>query len=246
MKNLKTMTYRDLSLTALPHGMLVTACDSCGAIGSKPADILQIPPYYCGRFTVRVALMEVLSTGAEPIVVVNAVSCEMNPTGQEIIRGVQDELFDAGIDKTILTGSTEENFPTSMTALGITVVGYLDSVPHWKAVHGGDLVYCIGKPKVGAEIKLDGDPELASYHDIAQLLQLSELRELIPTGSKGIRYEINNVARKYNLQFVPEKLQLLDLDRSTGPASCLVVITAPSVKKVMESMSNCTYIGALE
>lgn len=242
----RTWQHRDLSLTALPTGILVTACDSCGGAGSKPADVLQIPPYYSGRFTTRVALMEVLSSGAVPVVVVNAVACEMDPTGQEIIRGVREELAAANVDADALTGSTEENFPTAMTALGITVVGYLPGFPNWQDSYDGDLVFCVGKPKVGAEVQLDGDPEMASYQDLHHLHQISGIREIIPTGSKGIRYEAQNAAAASGLRFLPLENQPLDLERSTGPASCLLVLAAPESASQLNQLSNCVLIGTLQ
>ena len=242
---MKTCKHRDLSLTPLPVGMLVTACDSCGGAGSKPADVLQIPPYYTGRFTARVALMEVLSSGAQPVVVVNAVACEMDPTGREIIRGVREELAAAGISADALTGSTEENFPTAMTALGLTVVGYLPNQPRWQAARPGDLVYCIGKPKVGGEVQLDGDPDLASYDQLRQTLKVSGVREVIPTGSKGIRYEASEAAAGSGLQFWALETPDLDLDHSTGPASCLVILASPEAAADLDRLPNCRQIGTL-
>ena len=246
MSALKTIRYRDLSLTAIPSGgTLVTACDSCGSIGSKPDDLLQIPAYYSGRFTARVPILEVLSCGAEPIAVVNTVSCEMEPTGREIIRGVQDELRSAGIDPDTLTGSTEENFPSKMTALGITVVGYLSGEPNWQETCPGDLVYCIGKPKVGSEVGLDCDPDLASYDDLKRLKEISGVKEIIPTGSKGIRYEVDWAARKAHLRFHSEETCAINLEISTGPAACLVVIASPSTAPQLESMPRCSRIGVM-
>ena len=243
MSGLKTIKYRDLSLTALPSGgTLVTACDSCGSIGSKPRDLLQIPAYYSGRFTARVPLLEVLSCRADPIVVVNTVSCEMDPTGLEIIRGIQDELVSANVNLEVLTGSTEENFPTAMTALGVTVIGYCPTQPDFH-VRADDLVYCIGKPKVGAEINLDMDCEIASYQELFWLQQLSGIREIIPTGSKGILYELDHAAKFYGLCFKATNCLELDLEKSTGPATCLIAIVSPQLSRQLDGVEKCTYLG---
>ena len=246
MNPLRTVKHRDLTLTALPQGTLVTACDSCGSIGEKPADALRVPAYYSGRFTARVALMEVLAFGARPVAVANAVACEMEPTGREIIRGVEAELRSASVDRVALTGSTEENFPSQMTALGITVVGYLEGEGSWRPSRPGDLVYCVGRPKVGGEIDLDNDREILSYGDLAFFRGLAGLREIIPAGSKGAGYEARNAAAYNGLTFRPRQDAPVDLDRSAGPATCAVAIVDPRERERVEGRPGVVCIGALE
>jgi selenophosphate synthetase-related protein len=111
---------RDLTIVNISDkNAIVVACDSCGSIGMKKGDVLKIPPFYSGKFTARVGIMEVLCTGAEVVTIVDTVSNEMEPTGNEIIRGIKEELKAANINEVVLTGSTEENFPTISTALGV-------------------------------------------------------------------------------------------------------------------------------
>ncbi|HHY18163.1 MAG TPA: alpha-ribazole-5-phosphate synthase, partial [Firmicutes bacterium] len=53
--------YRDLTLVSLTEDcVLVIACDSAGGIGPKELDSVKVPGYVLGRFTARVALMELL------------------------------------------------------------------------------------------------------------------------------------------------------------------------------------------
>ena len=240
-----TIKHRDLTLTPLPAGTLVVACDSCGAVGAKPDDVLQIPAYYTGRFTARVALMEVLAFGARPVTVVDAISCEMEPTGQEILRGVRDELAAAGVDLDLLTGSTEENFPTKMTGLGITVVGWIPTGPDFCPSRAGDPVYCIGTPQVGGAVTLENNEAIASYADLTALRKLDGLRELVPTGSHGIRWEVENLAAYNGLRFLAEPELSLDLDQSTGPATCLVAVVDPDCQTAVEALPRAKKIGIL-
>lgn len=242
---LPTVKHRDLSLTALPQGTLVTACDSCGSIGEKPADTLQVSPYYVGRFTTRVPLMEVLAYGAQPVLVIDTLSCELEPTGRMVMHGVQDEMTAAGVAPALLTGSTEENFPTQMTALGVTVVGWMPGGGEWTAARPGDLVYCIGRPQVGAALELEHNTTIASYADLFALRALSGLRELVPTGSHGILWEAENLARYNQLRFIPSGDHGLDLEQSTGPATCLLAITAPEAAPQIESMERASFLGKL-
>ena len=90
----------------------VLACDSCGGVGRKAGDVMPADPYFVGKFTVRVALLEVMASGARPVVVADGLCCEMQPTGEEILRGIADEINICGLRDVVLTGSTEENFPT--------------------------------------------------------------------------------------------------------------------------------------
>ena len=237
--------HRDLTLTPLPSGTLVVACDSCGAVGDKREDILKIPAYYTGRFTTRVALMEVLAFGAQPVTVVDTVCCEMEPTGREILRGVRDELEAAGIGPEVLNGSTEENFPTTMTALGVTVVGWTPTGPSVPPARSGDLVYCIGSPQVGEAVTLDHNDAIASYADLAALRALDGLRELVPTGSHGIRWEAEQLAAYNGLRFRPQPGLILGLDQSTGPATCLVAVVDPACQQAVEALSRAVRIGYL-
>ncbi|HEX3015590.1 MAG TPA: AIR synthase related protein [Desulfobacteria bacterium] len=121
--------YRDLTIIDVAEGKnIVIACDSSGAIGPKQNDIIKVPGYILGRFSARVALMEVLAAGAWPVCVVNTLCVEPSPAGEEISQGVADEIRVLGIDPSqVLTGSTEKNIPTTQSGIGITVVGVAHS-----------------------------------------------------------------------------------------------------------------------
>ena len=119
------ISFRDLTLVPMgPDEVLVIACDSLGGIGTKPHDHVKAPADVLGKYTVRVGLMEVLASGASPLVVVNTLSVEMDPTGIGILKGIQQEIEAAGLPADIaVTGSTEENMETCQSGLGVTVIG---------------------------------------------------------------------------------------------------------------------------
>ena len=244
-----TAKHRDLSLTTLPQGTLVTACDSCGAVGEKPGDVLRVPARFTGRFTARVALMEVLAFGAEVVTAIDAVACEMEPTGREIIRGIRDELESAGVDPAVLTGSTEENFPTSMTALGMTVVGWKERQegrPLWEPSRPGDRVVCIGLPQVGAEVQLDHNTAMVSYADLRRFRTLPGLREIVPVGSHGICWEAEQLAAYNGLTFVPEPHPELDVHKSAGPATCAIAVLSPEAAAEALTLPRVRQAGYLQ
>ena len=210
---------RDLTIIPMGTNHIVMACDSCGGIGHKPHDTLSMSPYYVGKFTARVSLTEVLCIGATPVAITNGVACEMEPTGSQVIQGIRDELAIANLPHIALTGSTEENFPTSMTAVATTVVGVCQQLKHQPGVVGDTLVL-IDTPKVGTAVDLHHQ---GLYTEIQRLLALDTVKEIVPVGSKGIGYEAHTLAalsgRKARLHPAT-----VNYAQSAGPATCLVVL----------------------
>lgn len=228
---------RDVKIIQLSsEQFLVIGCDSAGGIGPKPLDKVKVGGYIIGKFTARVALMEVLSVGAQPIAVIDTLSVEIHPTGFEIIKGIQREVKDAGLDPgSVLTGSYEKNVPTEQTGLGVTVIGI---VPKKDLKIGtskpGDVVVAIGEPKVGAEvvevIQSGKEKEvLADLKDVKTLLSLDFIHEILPVGSRGIAKEIETLTKPHNLAFSFEKGIKIDLEKSAGP-STILLITLPQEK----------------
>jgi hypothetical protein len=200
---------------------VVLACDSSGGIGRKQGDVLPMDAYYVGKFTARVALLEVMASGATPLVVSDGLCCEMEPTGREVMRGIKDEIELCGGEDIILTGSTEENFPTSMTGLGLTVVGCADDgeLRFWSG-RPGDAILLIGSPAVGSGVNLTDD---GCYKNLARLMSCRDVMEIVPVGSKGILYEARLLADLHGCSFAPEERDV-DLRASAGPATCMIAL----------------------
>lgn len=235
--------YRDLSLLPIdPSRFLVIACDSSGGIGPKSGDVVQVPAYIVGRFGVRVPLMEVLAVGAEPVGVIDTLAVEPEPTGAEIKRGIADELVSQGLKSDlIINGSTEKNVPTIQTGLGITVLGLVKKKQMlWGRLEPGQIMVCLGRPKVGPEVSLD-DPEIADLGLVGELARSGLVTEVVPVGSRGVRGEAEELARLYGCEIhwsqkeagggawssAPHQLRsehfgVLDLEKSAGPATCLL------------------------
>lgn len=226
--------YRDLTIIDLDeHKALVIACDSAGAIGPKEADVIKVSGYILGRFTSRVALMEVLAAGAWPCCVVNTLCVEPIPTGLDIQQGVADEIRVLGIDPaTILTGSTEKNIPTSQSGIGVTVIGVVHKQNlRIGRLRAGDALLLLGKPKVGNEVSLY-DPEIVNLETVRLLLSSEEVREMVPLGSRGIMAEAQDLAELYGLRIQWNELPPdLNLHKSCGPATCLLAAGNPVALK---------------
>ncbi|MEW6081879.1 MAG: AIR synthase related protein [Bacillota bacterium] len=220
----KPRRYRDLTLLEIGRGsMLVISCDSSGGIGPKPADVIRVPAYVVGRFGVRVALMEVMSVGARPVAVIDTLAVEPHPTGAQIQRGISDEMVSIGLDPGLcLTGSMERNVPTVQTGFGITVLALLlEGEGLMGRLGPGDALACFGVPKVGPEVRL-GDPDLAEPSTVRRLVDSGRAREVLPVGSRGIRREAAGLSALYGCRFKWGDTAGLDVERSAGPATCLL------------------------
>ncbi|MCP4114951.1 MAG: alpha-ribazole kinase [Desulfobacteraceae bacterium] len=213
---------RDIEVVFMENGWcLVVACDSCGAVGDKELDVVTVPPYLVGRLTSRVALLEVISSGADPRVVSVSVSAEPEPTGEGILQGVRDELAACCGKQIPLAISTEKNFPTRQTGLGISVSGTCpaDRLRLEKS-RSGDRLYCLGLPKVGNELNDPDDPEIINGSFIRRLLGHPSVHDVLPVGSQGIRKEAERLASSVRSSIRFEKQAIPDLDKSAGPATC--------------------------
>lgn len=236
---------RDLTLVDLGQGKtLVIACDSCGGIGMKAGDVLKVPPFIISKYTTRVAVLEVLCTGAEVVCLTNTICNEMNPTGKEIIQGIEEELKEAGIGKVVLTGSTEENFSTMATGLGITAVGLI-ATQELKVnnVKGEALLVVIGQPKVGQEVLDSKREDVVDYSLIKQLLQAEEVYEIIPVGSKGILHEMQVLAQNNQLKLSINDNIKVDIIRSGGPSTAVIVAVSNNYFSKMDVVASMELIG---
>ena len=116
-------TARDISVFEInSNSVLVVGCDSAGGIGPKPLDKVKVSGYTLGKFTTRVALMEVLSVGAKPFCLTNALGVEPDPTGLEIVKGIKSEVSTLALPLEII-GSMEKTVKVQQTGIGVTVVG---------------------------------------------------------------------------------------------------------------------------
>ena len=215
--------YKDLSFLDLGEDYLIVACDSAGAIGEKVYDEFKVDYKILGYFTARVPLMEILSMGGSIFSIVNTFSVEMNPSGEKILLGIKDLLREAQINIECLNGSTEENFKTSQTGIGITVLGRVPKNKiRLKKLKSGDLICALGLPKVGPELNLPLDEEIVSLEDLKLLLESQGVGEISPVGSKGIYYEAKLLAEINDLSLELFTDIGLNINKSAGPATSTV------------------------
>ncbi|XJS10924.1 hypothetical protein ACF3NG_01280 [Aerococcaceae bacterium WGS1372] len=244
------MQYRDLSIEKVADEYIVVACDSSSGIGEKEHDVLTVPSLVMSAHCIRVPLMELLSIGAEPFLVVNVSGNEMNPTTKKYIQGIRNELIKAGYPELPMNGSTEENMETSMSSLGVTVLGRATSNQmKWRSVQAGDIIYQIGLPYVGEELISHFD-DIVSYDDIKLLHQLRHsITEIVPVGSKGSWNEAEQLAQVNKLKFkkvLNNNLKAM-CEKSAGPSTTIIVSASPNIEsKLREYFKHVFIIGEME
>lgn len=225
---------RDINLIEITEDtLLVIACDSAGGIGPKHNDRVKVPAELIGSFTTRVALMEVISVGAEVISIINTLAVEYEPTGKKIIDGIRKEAEKIGLDSSIIiNGSTEENIETSQTGIGVTVIGRIKKDDLRMGVsRANDLLIAVGLPLVGEEV-ISHQEEIADLLNLQQLLKFKGVHEIIPVGSRGLAYEASILAGMSGLKLNLEPACGIDLYKSAGPATTL--LAAISTDKLEE------------
>ncbi len=235
-------TSRDILVYQQKEGFLTIAADSLGGLGMKPGDAIQVAPELCGRMTARVCLMETLSVGAVPFSLMALTCNEREPTGTRLLSGIQAELADSGYPDLSWGGSTEDNVPTNITAIGITLLGECKQLS-WRLAQAGDDVYLLGKPYVGEEV-LVNLAVLPTPRQIRQLRENTGIGDVIPCGSRGIGWELHVLEEETGLHTrLISGFDISVLWESAGPATCAIVTSSIALEGFCGSM---TKLGSLD
>lgn len=233
--------FRDLTLIPLSaEKNLVIACDSSAGIGEKPYDQVKTAPEIVAAFCVRVPLLELLCFGATPLCVVNSVGNEFQETGARMLAGIKGELAKLALAIPI-NGSTEENMLTETSSVGVTVIGEIASNQPLPTVACGDMLLQLGEPFVGHEV-VSHLATIFSYELVQRLRQETGVKDLLPVGSKGIRYEAETMTQsRCQLKFLATAK---NLEKSAGPATVvLVAVTGEQAPALLEKYSMLKKIG---
>ena len=235
-------TARDLSVFEInDNSVMVVGCDSAGGIGPKPLDKVKVSGYTLGRFTSRVALMEVLAVGATPVCLTNTLGVEPDPTGFDILEGIKSEIQLAGLDRSLFViGSMEKTVAVELTGIGITVVG-IGPKNNLKIdlSKPDDLLVTVGRPSVKDEVlPAEERGEIADLEDLLKLMCCSFVHDVIPVGSQGIIHEVNVLAEDSGLR---AKLELPEVEtkKSAGSATTVgVTVLKNALSKIYGLINN--------
>jgi len=227
--------FRDLTLIKLINGIqLIIACDSNASNGEKVNDFKKNSYEETTVSVLKVPLMEVIASGGVPLVIVDNLCMEMEPTGKRIISILNAELKRSLPNLNIsVTGSTEDNFPTTQSGFGVTVIGLLNPENNrLGTTEKGDLVYCVGYPQSGiSEMYYENTYTVCGIETVYSLNQKVEIHEILPVGSKGVLFEANQLAECSGNQFELDKNPDIDVYTSAGSSTAVLF----SAKRVVES-----------
>lgn len=216
----------DVAILKIPTGhAIVSSSTSSGAVGPKEGDKVKVEGRVLGKFLARVALMDITATGAFPLILSVTLGVEKDPTGNEILEGIKREARSIGLDPNqVVMEKTEDNFQTTQTGVGLTVVGFANEEElRLGKTCPGDLIVAIGKPKVGKEvIAAEARGEIADLKNVTQLSQRKYVHDIAPVGGFGIAGEAKMMAYSVGRQLKIFEVQDLDLTKSAGPATVVL------------------------
>lgn len=232
---------RDLSYIRFNNDdCLVSACDSSGGIGPKSLDTVFSSGYNLGRFVTRVALLEVISVGANPFLVINNLTVERVPTGEEIIAGVLAECAMSGIEKQAVTGSTEDNVMTVSSGVGVTIVGEA-SISQLRVGTSPIpfAVLMIGRPmSAPRDIITPNHPEILNIPALKAALQIEGVFESLPIGSHGAEFEFEQLCASVGAVPKYEVSWPVERNQSGGPSTAaLLSVDLNRVVEIQEQLS---------
>lgn len=241
---MKVSNYRDLTImNVTPDLQLMVACDSSASIGHKEHDTVHIDPEIVAACCLRVPLFELICVGAKPNLVVDMIGNEYESTGKKMLSGIHSELKKAGLEDIPLNGSTEENMISTMSSLGITVIGEHSGKFIQPVISKNDYLFQLGEPFVGNEVIANLD-HLCDYQDLYQLKADESVVDMLPVGSKGIAYEGHVLATDNNLKIEFYQPDATDLKKSAGPSTVvLVVVSAEKKSEFSLNQTNLLEIG---
>jgi selenophosphate synthetase-related protein len=239
-------TGRDVSVFEINNDqVMVVGCDSAGGIGPKPLDKVKVSGYTLGRFTARVALMEVMAVGATPVCLTDTLGVEPDPTGFEIVKGIKKAVELAQLDDSLpVIGSMEKTIEVEQTGIGITVVGLTPkndlkiglSKPE-------DLIVAIGQPSVKDEVlPAEKQGKIVDLTDVMELMACDFVHELVPVGSHGLLHEVkvlsNDSGLSYNLDLTENEAK-----KSAGPATAvLVTVSKNALNQLLSAVNKPTQV----
>lgn len=218
---------------------LVIASDNSGSIGMKENDAVRVPYETVGYFSFRVAVMELMATGAFPLSVVIHNFCGDEAWGG-LVSGVKKGLAEAKVENVEITGSTESNFPLSQSAVGINVIGLArkpvlqDDLPPLN----GWRVVLVGLPLVGMDVieKAEFVAPLSLFKEIASLEDVY----VWPVGSKGVLHELKRIIPHIDEGTIDLGI---DLHSSGGPSTSFLAIYPeekhPFVTRLLQVTGTC-------
>ncbi|MDQ0199635.1 ATP-binding protein [Neobacillus ginsengisoli] len=214
---------------------LIIASDNSGAIGLKDHDLVAVPYDTVAYYSFRVAVMECIAAGGQPMSVILQNFCGNGPW-EELVRGIQTGLDELGLKDVSITGSTESNFSLLQSAVGVIVLGKKPLNKITEIKFSEQLKYAvIGLPLVGMGV-IENKNNIVPLSIFQEITKIKDIM-IWPVGSKGILFEMNQMFQ--NVRFSPEFVTTnVDLLKSSGPATCIIVAYPPDQDGVVKKFAG--------
>ncbi|WP_066253599.1 ATP-binding protein [Neobacillus drentensis] len=217
---------------------LIIACDNSGAIGMKEDDLVQVPYETVAYYAFRVAVMECIAAGGEPIAVLLHNFCGNEPW-DELVSGIEKGMAELKLFDVRISGSTESNFSLLQSAVGLVVLGKKSIAPTTEITYSNQLKFAvIGRPLVGNEVielKEDVVP-LSVFQEVSKVNDVM----IWPVGSKGILNEINQMFS--NQEFSQEMIiSNVDILKSAGPSTCFLTVFQSEQEETIQKITGSFY-----
>lgn len=205
--------------------MIVIAADNSGGVGEKELDFVKVDYETVAYFSLRVAMMECLAVGAEPVAIVmqNFVG---DKEWNRFKKGADHLFYELQIEPLPITGSTESNFNMDQSAVGFIVIGRLHKSKKKIDITPKHAKFAvIGEPLVGHEV-LEKREKIAPLSLFHSFFHHPNIYEIVPVGSKGILYELKQLTN----QSIEQASSSVDMEKSAGPATCFLISYDPEIE----------------
>jgi hypothetical protein len=235
MRDIVTIPFNDVD-------SLIIACDNSGAIGIKELDHVHVPYETVAYYAFRVAAMECIAAGGEPISVVLHNFCGNEPW-DELVSGIEKGLRELKLSDIRITGSTESNFSLLQSALGLVVLGKKATAQSTDyAFSKYSKLAVVGLPLVGNEVieQKDDVVPLSIFQEVSMIQNAL----VWPVGSKGILYELNQMFPndKLSQEMVVTSVDIL---KSAGPSTCFLAVVQPAQEEILKKITE-SFFHSLE
>ena len=226
---------------------MVCANTSSMGIGVNEDDTTIVFPYILGRIKARTVLGELFAVGAELSMISITIFTDQNANGDEIVRGIRDELSTVSDINVPIQTSFIDDQDNKRTGLVIMALGtaYKNKIKV-AASRSGDYIYALGTPKMTHEINSLDDQEIAKLFCISDLAGIGSVHEIMLLENQSIRDALSYLSYNTGLSYNIENPQEAPLDSTGNAGTCLVFTCAHKVRGHNYNGIGLFYIGRME
>ncbi|MFW5789979.1 MAG: hypothetical protein ACOCWE_01870 [Bacillota bacterium] len=236
--------YKNELYTQGKNEFILTSIDIASGIGILKEDKFFVEAETIAYFTTRVAMLDLMAAGGEPVIISFATSLANNYY-DDIEAGILKLLSEWSLDMNLkITGSTEDNFKSKQTSISIMITGIaIKDKLRWLQAEREDNLFIIGEPLVGEKVLSQRDKVISA--EVFQLLMKDKsTKNIIPIGSGGAIQRIKNILNKTGLKYKSLNNELENI--SAGPATAVLLISNASFDYYRDKIDiPITYLGKL-